>query len=53
MLEKTPDELDGIDRLAMLPGQIGKTLQILRSQCSENLGNGSLDHTSCMTELMI
>ena len=44
---------DGVDNLFVLVGQVWNTLQVFRGKGSENLGVGSHDHTSFITEFMI
>lgn len=44
---------DGVDNLFVLIGKIWKSLQVFRGKGSENISDGSYDHTSFITELMI
>lgn len=44
---------DGLDDLFVVIGCVGKTLGVIRGKGSEERGDGSHDHTSRMTELMI
>jgi hypothetical protein len=43
----------GIDNLSMLIRQVGKSLKVFRDKGPEDIGDGTHDHTSLITELMI